>query len=202
MRREQQTTEVVLLRHAETVWNREMRIQGQQDSMLTYEGRLHAMAWGRALRRHKWNHLVSSDLGRARQTAHLLNKSLGLSWSIEPRLRELDWGCWSGLRIVDLDPEELAVQQRRGWQFRPPGGESREELFLRSSMAVKDLCSEFEGGRLLVVTHGGVLKCLIYRALQRMFLPEEPPLLQPHRLHRLSCNAADIAVARLNEPIE
>lgn len=195
-------TYFALLRHAETEWNREKRIQGQQDSVLTSNGRQQAQRWGRALGRCGLDYMVSSDLERATQTASLINKSLELQCSLEPRLREQDWGAWSGLKLGDLlETKELKIQERMGWDFRPLKGESRLEVLERSRQALMDIAQRLQGQRILVVTHGGVMKCLLYHLHGRRFLPEESPLLEPYRLHWLSYDGGGFKVYRLNEEI-
>jgi len=67
-----------LVRHAETVWNREKRIQGQKDSPLTVEGQKFAGLWGRQLAAEPWSRILSSDTGRALETAEWINRSLRL----------------------------------------------------------------------------------------------------------------------------
>ena len=195
-------TYFALLRHAETEWNREKRIQGQQNSVLTSGGRHQAQRWGRALGRCRLDYMVSSDLERATQTASLINQSLELPCSEEPRLREQDWGAWSGMKFGDLlETEDLKVQERMGWHFRPLHGESRLEVLERSRQALMDIAHLLKGQRILVVTHGGVMKCLLYNLNGRKFLPEESPLLEPYRLHWLSYDGEGFKIYRLNEEI-
>ena len=191
-----------LLRHAETEWNREKRIQGQQDAPLTSNGRRQAQRWGLALARHELDHMITSDLGRARLTGALINFNLDLPHSEEPRLREQDWGRWAGLNFRDLlEVNGLRAQVRMGWHFRPLEGESRLEVFERSRQALADAAHRLKGKRVLVVTHGGVIKSLLYRLCHRDFLPEEPPLLEPYRLHWLSYDGRGLRIERLNEEI-
>jgi broad specificity phosphatase PhoE len=191
-----------LLRHAETEWNREKRIQGQQDAPLTSDGRRQAQRWGLALARYELDHMITSDLGRARLTGTLINLNLDLPHSEEPRLREQDWGRWAGLNFRDLSKVNgLKAQARMGWHFRPLEGESRLEVFERSRQALVDAARRLKGKRVLVVTHGGVIKSLLYRLSRRDFLPEEPPLLEPYRLHWLSYDGRGFQIDRLNEEI-
>ena len=191
-----------LLRHAETEWNREKRIQGQQDAPLTSAGKRQAQQWGLALARYELDHMITSDLGRARLTGTLINLNLDLPHSEEPRLREQDWGRWAGLNFRDLlKVDGLRAQARMGWHFRPHEGESRLEVFERSRQALVDAAHRLRGKRVLVVTHGGVIKCLLYRLSRRDFLPEEPPLLEPYRLHWLSYDGRGLQIDRLNEEI-
>jgi broad specificity phosphatase PhoE len=195
-------TRFALLRHAETEWNREKRIQGQQDAPLTFDGRQQAQRWGRALAQYELDYMITSDLGRAKFTASLINQNLDLPHSEEPRLREQDWGRWAGFYFRELlRVKELRAQERKGWHFRPLEGESRLEVFERSRQALVDAANRLKGKRVLIVTHGGVIKCLLYQLSHRDFLPEEPPLLEPYCLHWLSYDGRDFHIDRLNEEI-
>ena len=197
-------TYFALMRHAETTWNREKRIQGQQDAPLTSSGREQARAWGCSLARHQLDYMLTSDLGRATHTATLINHSLVLPCSLEPRLREQDWGSWSGSKLSDLlTMNELKAQEKLGWDFRPLDGESRLEVLQRSRQALVDVAQQMKANRILVITHGGVIRCLLYRLYDRKFLPHEPALIKPYRLHWLSYNynGEGFEVHRLNEEI-
>ena len=194
-------TQFALLRHAETEWNREKRIQGQQDAPLTSDGRQQAEEWGRALNRYQFDHLVTSDLGRAKVTANIINQSLNLPFSEERRLREQHWGMWSGMKFGDLSIDDLREQVKLGWHFRPAGGESRLEVLERSRQALREIAQSRVGEHILVVTHGGVIRCLLYRLCKRSFLPEEPSLIEPYRLHWLSFKGQEFHIQQLNERI-
>ena len=198
MRSKKAVTQFALVRHAETHWNREKRIQGQKDSALTTEGHRQAVSWGRSLSKYHLDHLVSSDLGRAALTATLMNQRLQLSRTVLPGLREQDWGQWSGLKFTDLNAVDLQAQEKKGWHFRPAGGESRLQVLERSRAALEDLARHWKGRRILVVTHGGVIKCLLYRLTNRRFLPDEPTLLKPYRLHWIAYDGESLAVQQLN----
>ena len=201
MRNERTLARFALLRHAETEWNREKRIQGHHDAPLSSDGLKQAEKWGRALSRYSLDHLVSSDLGRATLTATIINRNLGLPWIMETRLREQNWGDWSGLRFADLDTDKIKAQERLGWHFRPAGGESRLEVLERSLQALGEIANRLRGNSILVVTHGGVMRCLLYRLCGRNFMPEEPPLVRPYRLHWLYYDGEDFHIERLNEVI-
>ncbi len=190
-----------LMRHARTAWNREGRIQGQIDSDLTAAGEAAARSWGKILTGRPWDRLLVSDLGRARRTADLVNGSLGLPVTTEPRLREMDWGEWVGKtvrQIRDQFPGRLEEQEARGWDFRPPGGESRADQFNRCRAALSDAARRWPGETLLVVAHGGVIKSLVYRSLGHAFLPSEPDVIKPYHLHWFSVSDGDLRLDRLN----
>jgi len=190
-----------LMRHAPTVWNAQKRIQGQADAPLTPAGEKLARRWGRMLQGQPYSRILSSDLGRALATAEALNSALGLPLSADPRLREQDWGRWTGETLAALrarGPGRMAAAEGRGWDFRPPGGESRREVWHRGRAALMAAARRWPGETLLVVTHEGVIKCLAYRLSARRFLPTEMPLLRPRHLHRLCAAGGDLTPTALN----
>ncbi|AOY60312.1 MULTISPECIES: histidine phosphatase family protein [Desulfococcus] len=190
-----------VLRHAPTVWNLEKRIQGQLNSPLTGEGERMAREWGRLLRRYAWDRILVSDLGRTLRTAELINRTLGLPMTVDPRLREKDWGEWAGKTIDQLRQQagdRLAAMERDGWRFRPPGGEDRTEVWSRGHQALVDAAARWPGRKILVVTHEGMIKCLVYRLTNRHFFPTEPPLLRRGHLHQLVHDREGMAVEALN----
>ena len=190
-----------LLRHANTLWNQEKRIQGQDDSSLTEEGKAQAEKWGRRLKAYPWDLIIASDLGRTAHTATLVNKNLRVQLAYDPRLREQDWGTWTGKTLAKLKEdttEPLSRQEAAGWEFCPPGGESRNRVWERSQNALLSAAEKWPGNRILVVTHEGVIKCLIYRICGRKFLPSESPLLRTGHLHRLIHDRGRLGIEKKN----
>ncbi|GAB4340328.1 MAG: hypothetical protein Kow0089_13870 [Desulfobulbaceae bacterium] len=175
-----------LIRHAPTRWNEERKIQGQADSPLSEQGRALASGWGGELASLAWQRIVCSDLGRVRETVRLLKNRLALPVTEDSRLREQDWGTWTAMTLHQLKQREeniLREQERQGWDFHPPGGESRREVLARVLAALRDAHRAGGAERILLVCHEGVIKCLLYHLLGRKFLPEEPPVLKPFHLH-------------------
>ncbi len=175
-----------LIRHGQTRWNEEKRIQGHLDSPLTAQGAQNALAWGEILSRFSWNRILASDLGRARQTAHRVNRALNLPVIPDSRLREQNWGAWTGKPLDVLRArfsQAIAEQEARGWDFCPPAGESRRQVRERSCQSLVEAGQAYPGERILVVCHRGVIKCLLYGLLNRAFLPHEPRLQLSHYLH-------------------
>ena len=194
-------TRFALLRHAETLWNRQKRIQGHLDSPLTDGGRRLSAAWGRALQSLSWDRMLASDLGRAQETAKIINSFLSLPLSLDARLREQDWGKWSGETLQRVQKElllELPEHQRAGWNFCPPEGETRHRLADRSKAALAAAARTWPGTVILVVTHEGVIKSLIYRLCGRRFVPREPPLIEPGHLHWLVWDGQGLRIEQLN----
>ena len=130
-----------LIRHAKTLWNLEKRIQGQQDSPLSQDGKKMAADWGPLLATVKWDRIICSDLERAHHTAEIINRDMQLPIVSDRRLREQDWGGWCGQTLKEVKKkysEPLHREVRSGWDFRPPGGESRSEVLGRSKSALAD----------------------------------------------------------------
>jgi probable phosphoglycerate mutase len=188
MMKDRTITRFGLVRHAETFWNREKRIQGQSDSALTDKGKQDADNWGRRLSRFSWDGILMSDSGRAVETAARINNHLQAPIESDPRLREQDWGRWTGRIISQIETEVsslLQEKQMRGWKFCPPGGEDRLSVWHRSRSALTEAANRWRGDTILIVTHEGVIKSLIYHLCGRHFLPDEPALLKSYNLHWL-----------------
>lgn len=199
------TTRLLLLRHGETEWNRERRIQGQWDTALAPEGAAQALAWGRALARENISAIISSDLSRAERTARLLARTMDVPVRLDARLREQDWGLWTGETIAEITtgrhaPDFQAIEGA-GWEFRPPGGESRRDVLSRVLSALDDAATRHPGGTILVVAHLGVLQCLMNHLLDRHFTPGGPKVVAKRALHRLAHDEAGLRVERLNEAL-
>ena len=181
-----------LLRHGQTIWNTQRRVQGRLDSPLTPEGIESVQQWARFLAspRWQWNRIISSPVPRARKTAQLINNSLSLEIHEEPDLSEQDWGIWEGQTWSEIhrdSAEEVQAQVDRGWSFRPPEGESRIEVHRRSRAVLSNYGRQYPGEQILVITHQGVIKSLVYAIEKRKFLPQEPELIDKNRLQTVSC---------------
>lgn len=190
-----------LIRHAETVWNLERRVQGQMDSPLTPEGEQQAARWGRLLQSLSWSRVLASDTGRALATAGIINAHLNLPMESDPRLRELDWGRWTNLTIARIRADELdavEAQEAAGWEFRPPGGESRRQQLERSRQALVDAAGRWPGECILVVTHEGVIKGLAQHLCGRTYTAADSVYLKPYYLHWLTAAGGQVALAGLN----
>ena len=190
-----------LMRHARTVWNTEKRIQGQADSPLTPKGEADARKWGRRLACFHWDGILSSDTGRAVRTAELINGTLKVRMSADPRLREQDWGQWSGMTVPEVEslfstmPDD---QTGVGWRFCPPGGESRTRMWERGHRALVEAAGRWPGARLLVVTHEGMLRCILNRCLGLEFLATEPRILRSRHLHMVDCEDGILGIRSIN----
>jgi probable phosphoglycerate mutase len=195
------TTRFGLVRHAETFWNRERRIQGQSDSPLTVKGKKDADNWGQRLSRFSWDCILMSDSGRAVETATRINHYLRAPMDSDPRLREQDWGRWTGQIITQIETEAaeaLPAAHKTGWHFCPPGGEDRMSVCQRSHRALKEAAARWRGHTIMIVTHEGVIKTLIYHLCGHKFLPGEPALIKPYHLHWLIYSNNALQIEKVN----
>lgn len=189
------------LRHAETRWNREGRIQGRCDSPLTREGEAAAARWGEILAGMGFTRILTSGLPRASRTAKIINQTLNLPLSSDPDLNEQDFGDWEGRAFGEIEAEDpQAFQQNlaRGWDFRPPNGEPRKQVAARAFKALARAAAARPGENILVVAHETVIKAAIYRILGRTFLPTEPKILKKGRLHILRMTPQGPEIETLN----
>ena len=151
---------LLLIRHAESTWNAEGRWQGQSDPPLSDRGRIQARVLARALAEEPIHHIVSSDLIRAHQTATILADSLALEIELEPRLRELDVGSWTGLDHAEIGrryADDLARFRAGDDGVRPGGGESRSDLRARAREMLRELAERPTDAQVAVVTHAGLI---------------------------------------------
>jgi 2,3-bisphosphoglycerate-dependent phosphoglycerate mutase len=151
-----------LIRHGETIWNAEKRIQGQMDAPLSSLGIRQVEALAKRLRNKQFDTVYSSDSGRATQTANIVfpNKNLCL----DVRLREIHWGILEGKTRATFSLEEAesyARYKRDPFHQKLPEGENWQDLFTRVNAWMKSLP---EDGKVVAVTHGGVVRaalCLV-----------------------------------------
>lgn len=145
-------TTLLLARHGETDWNRELRIQGHSDVALNDVGRAQARALADELAGVELAAVYSSDLSRARETAKIAATGRGLPVLVDPDLRERDYGCWEGLTRSEIEA--------RYGSHAHHDGETDEEVRARMAGAVARIVAAHPGARVLVVSHGGALNAL------------------------------------------
>lgn len=166
-------TDLILIRHGETDWNRELRFQGQLDVPLNSIGLEQARRVAGRLIRENVHGLVSSDLQRALQTAQAVAQRLGHEGPVSDRgLREQHFGVMEGLRVPDIQRDH--PQSWRDWvrfdaDFAFEGAESARVFHARVMAAVQGLAQRHSGKTVAVVTHGGVLD-MIYRSARGLSL--------------------------------
>ena len=197
-----QRTVIGLLRHGKTVWNEAGRIQGLQDSPLSSKGAEQVHHWGAFLQNVTIDRILCSDLGRAQETAAIIKQYIGtVPLESTPVLREQSWGEWEGKTLAELKQhhtKELNEQVDLGWKFRPPGGESRQEVLERVLPFVHELPNRFPEEQVLVICHEGVVKTILYHLAGRAFLPTEKKLIQKRQLHLLQSAGKTVQIGALN----
>ena len=152
-------TTFALVRHGQTDWNAERRLQGATDIPLNDVGRGQARDAVAILAPYEWDAIVSSPLSRAAETADLIAEGLGLTVSRRvPELTERSFGPAEGMQA---GPELDALRVPGGFK----GAESEDEAADRGLAALEALAEEFRGQRLLVVTHGTLLRVSLSRAI-------------------------------------
>jgi probable phosphoglycerate mutase len=167
-----EATRIIAIRHGQTAWNAETRMQGQLDTALDAHGRWQAQQLTHALAHESIDAIVSSDLARALHTAAPLARALSLRVQTEPGLRERSFGLFQGFTYADIArhwPEEAARWRARDVAFAPPRGESLRGFYERCIDVAQRLAAQHAGRSVVWVTHGGVLDCL-YRAAARVAL--------------------------------
>ena len=156
-----QRTNLCIVRHGETAWNAEGRVQGQLDVPLNEVGHAQAQAVALALRGERFSTIYSSDLQRVTQTAEPAARALGLPVRIDPRLRERHYGMFQTLKYADvkvLHPEDYARFKAKDLDYDFRTGESLRTFHARSVECLADLAARHSGESILVFTHGGVLE--------------------------------------------
>jgi broad specificity phosphatase PhoE len=158
------------VRHGETDFNAEQRLQGRRDTVLNAQGRRQAAECGGVLKdlfardqkQAQDFDYVSSPLKRARETMEVLRAALGLdphAYAIDARLMEIAYGEWEGLTLAEIQartPDVLAQRDRDKWNFAPPGGESYRELARRTAEWYATLTRDT-----VVAGHGGGVRVLM-----------------------------------------
>jgi broad specificity phosphatase PhoE len=139
-------TTLLLVRHGETDWNADGRLQGHTDRPLSEFGRRQARQLAGELEAEELEAIYSSDLARARETAEIVGERLRLQVELDPDLREKDWGTWEGLNAVERDRVDFV-------------GESTEAHQARTLRALQRISKRHGGdAHVLVVTHGGSIR--------------------------------------------
>ncbi len=176
---------LALLRHAPTGWNADRRIQGRADMPLSEAGR--AAFTGLRLpapyRQRAW---LVSPLRRAQETAALL----GIEAAVEPALTEMDWGAYEGRTLAELNTqygEAFAVNEQRGLDFQPPGGESPRQVQER----LRPWLQRLGAGTVDVgaITHKGVIRAILAQAYGWPMIGKPPVKVNWSCLHEFGITA-------------
>ena len=162
-------TRLIVVRHGETAWNVDTRIQGHLDIPLNATGLWQARQLGDALAGEAISAIYTSDLLRARKTAQAVADATGAALVDEPGLRERAFGSFQGRTFAEVEtehPEQARRWRQRDPDYAPDGGESLRVLRERVVDTIHRLAARHPGELVLLVTHGGVLDVL-YRAATR-----------------------------------
>jgi len=159
-------TRIIAIRHGETTWNVDTRIQGHLNIPLNDTGRRQAHRMALALRDDPITAIYASDLARAWETAQYLGRALRVEVTREEGLRERGFGEFEGKTYAEIEallPEQSMRWRQRDPHFAPPGGESLLALRHRVVAAAEQLAARHPGELIALVGHGGVMDVL-YRA--------------------------------------
>jgi probable phosphoglycerate mutase len=152
-------TQLLLVRHGETDWNRDRRFQGHADQPLNDAGREQARALADELAGEQIDFIYTSDLVRARETANIVAARLGAEVVVRSELREIDVGDWEGLTWPEI--EERHPEGARSWHEQGQGwasGETYDELGERIIAALRRIAADHPDQSVLVVGHGGTVR--------------------------------------------
>ena len=167
-----QATRVLAIRHGETLWNVDSRIQGHLDISLNDTGRWQAERLGLALKDEPIAAIYASDLSRAHDTALAVSRHTGVPVQAEPGLRERSFGEFEGRTFAEIEtklPEQAQRWRQRDPTFTPAGGESLLMLEARVLSVAARLAAQHPGEQIALFAHGGVMD-ILYRAATRLDL--------------------------------
>lgn len=159
-------TALILVRHGETDWNKELRWQGHHDIPLNQTGLAQAEAVGGYLASDRFHAVYASDLSRAQATAEAICRHHpAREIKTDARIRELSFGAWDGLSAQEIDarhgPGTFAAYFADRLHRVPPGGEEVQHLFERVSLFIDDIIESHVGESVVIVAHGGSLRAII-----------------------------------------
>ena len=183
---------LAMLRHGDTPWSAEGRIQGRCDPSLTGEARERLRSF-RLPRACAGMRIVTSPLARCVETAALLGAPQAQR---EARIAEMSWGAWEGRRLADLRAEfgaQMSDNEARGWDFRPAGGESPREVLARVRAWLAGLTEPT-----LAVTHRGVIRAVYAHAAGWDMRGRPPVKLAWDAVHVFRVQAGELAIDSVN----
>ncbi len=185
-------TDLYLVRHGETDWNRQRRIQGLTDIPLNETGREQARATGMLLTRRRWDGIYASPLSRARETAEIIAAEVGLPEpALIDALVERNYGATEGL-------DWLQVETQYPHGTAAPGRESREQVAARVIPALRELAAAHPGEALLVVSHGGAIRAV----LNEVEPAASHGMITNGSVHSFRLEDGDLRLIAFNDPIE
>ena len=162
-------TRLYLIRHGDTVYNREGRYQGRMDVELSTLGKEQAQALGRRLADTPFTAIYASDLKRAQETAAIIAAYHNLPVRVEPDLRERDFGAWEGFTFAEI--EERYPEEAKNWLQDPlrteiPGAEGFGNLQRRVTKAIERIQASHPEEEVAIVSHGGCILAFLAHVLE------------------------------------
>ena len=157
-------TEIIIIRHGETEWNKTGRFQGHSDVPLSEEGRAQAEALGKNLVVDHVDAIYASDLTRAMETAAPLAERFGLPVIPDPQLRELNFGAWEGRNFNDVNaenPDAMKNFYNDPEQANIPDSENFTDFQRRVAGRVREITAQERGKRIVIVSHGASIRILL-----------------------------------------
>ena len=161
-------TEIILIRHGETEWNSQQRMQGHSNSDLSSVGQAQIQALGQWMKNVPFDHIYSSDSLRAKQTAEAITQFSGHELKIDLRLREKNLGVFEGLtseEAKERHPEVFRLFKTAGSKYVIDEGESTQQLQDRALEIVEEIRIKHPEERVLLVTHGGFIRVVMKHSL-------------------------------------
>lgn len=161
-------TRLYLIRHGETLWNKEKRAQGAQDIKLSENGKIQGKLLADSLKDKNIDLIYASDLSRAYETAELIGKSVEKPVTILEGIREINFGKWEGLTRDEMNNKYKEIFEE--WNLRPhlakiPGGETLKQVQKRAMEAVNGIIEKNPGKNIVMVSHGVSIKAIIFDLL-------------------------------------
>ena len=161
-------TEIILIRHGETEWNSQLRMQGHSNSALSAVGRGQIQALGKWMKNVSFDHIYSSDSLRARQTAEAITQYSGDTLQFDQRIREKNLGVFEGLTSIEArerHPEIYRLFKTGGSNYVIDEGESTQQVLDRAFEFIEEIRFRHPEQRVVMVTHGGVVRVLMRHIL-------------------------------------
>ena len=161
-------TEIILIRHGETEWNSQQRMQGHSNSDLSSVGQAQIQALGQWMKNVPFDHIYSSDSLRAKQTAEAITQFSGHKLKIDLRLREKNLGVFEGLTSEEArerHPEVFRLFKTAGSKYVIDEGESTQQLQDRALEIVDEIRIKHPEEHVLLVTHGGFIRVVMKHSL-------------------------------------
>ena len=174
--------ELHLIRHGQTNWNEERRAQGQSESALTYKGKVQALELGKKISHMKFDQIFCSSSLRTRQTAELIFPNQALNIQYLDSLKEIFLGSWEGRLYKDIEianPESHKHFWEEPHLFDLRGAENFYQLQKRAINTVQEITKDFASKKVVIVSHGALIKSLLCDAEQKPL----KELWSPPRMH-------------------